>query len=145
MAETLYTRDILRLASQLEYRSTFSDTLGDHILGDAEMKSKICGSMVSVKVAMRDAIILDALIDIKSCAMGQASAALLIEYMHGKTYTEIMNMRIALQSRLKGNSGDISAFPNLEILDAAIGYTARHNAILLPYDSLLKAMKSETL
>ncbi len=145
MAETLYTRDILRLASQLEYRSTFSDTLGDHILGHDEMKSKICGSMVSVKVAMRDAIILDALIDIKSCAMGQASAALLIDYMHGKTYAEIMNMRMALQSRLEGNSGDISAFPNLEILDAAIGYTARHNAILLPYDSLLKAMKSEML
>ncbi len=145
MAETLYTRDILRLASQLEYRSTFSDTLGDHILGHAEMKSKICGSMVSVKVAMHDAIILDALIDIKSCAMGQASAALLMEYMHGKTYSDIMNMRMALQSRLEGNSGDISAFPNLEILDAAIGYTARHNAILLPYDSLLKAMKSEML
>lgn len=145
MAETLYTRDILRLASQLEYRSSFSDTLGDFILGQAEMKSKICGSIASVKVAMRDDIILDALIDIKSCAMGQASTAILLEYMHGKTYAEIMIMRMALQSRLEGNKGDISTYPKLEILDAAIGYTARHDAILLPYDTLLKAVKSETL
>ncbi len=143
MAETLYTRDILRLASQLEYNPSFSDSLEDYTVGYAEMKSNICGSITKVKVAMRDAVILEALFDIKSCAMGQAATALLIEYMHGKKYSEIMDMRMALQSRLRGNGHNVSAFPKLEILDAAIGYTARHGAILLPYDTLLKAMRGE--
>lgn len=145
MPETLYTRDILRLASQLEYRSNFSDTLGDHVLGYAEMKSNICGSIASVKVAMRDGVILEALIDIKSCAMGQASTALLIEYMHSKDVATIKGMRSALKCRLEGHHSDISAFPKLEMLEAAKGYNARHPAILLPYDTLLKAMESEVL
>lgn len=145
MAETLYTLDILRLASQLEYNPTFSESLEGYVLGHAEMKSKICGSIATVKVAMRGDVILEALIDIKSCAMGQASTALLIEYMQGKRYSEIMDMRALLQSRLEGNDNDVSAFPKLEILDTAIGYHARHGAILLPYDALLKAMESKVL
>ncbi len=145
MSETLYTRDILRLASQLEYNPTFSHNLGDYSVGTAEMKSHICGSIASVKVALRDGIILEMLINMNSCAMGQASAVLLIDYMYGKDYAGIMDMRIALKSRLQGHYSDISACPKLEILDAAKGYTARHSAILLPYDALLKAMESETL
>lgn len=142
MAETLYNRDILRLASQLEYNPSFSDNLNDYMLGYAEMKSAICGSFVSVKVAMRQGVLLEALIDIKSCAMGQASTALLLEYLQGKDYDAIAHMRAMLISRLAGDDNDISAFPKLEILDAAVNYSARHAAITLPYDALLKAMHS---
>lgn len=143
MAETLYNRDILRLASQLEYNSSFSSKFEKNSIRLAEMKASICGSTASVKLAMRNDVILEALIDIKSCALGQASTALLLEYLQGKDYEAIANMRATLKSRLEGDDNDISVFPKLEILDAAIGYSARHSAILLPYDALLKAMKSE--
>ena len=143
MAETLYTQDILRLVSQLEYRSNFSDNLEHSWLGYAEMQSTICGSAISVHVAMRDDHILDAIFDIKSCAMGQASTALLIEYMYGKKYSEILDIRKLLESRLRGLTNDIMHVPKLAILDSAVGYNARHGAILLPYDALLKAMESE--
>lgn len=144
MAETLYTRDILRLASQLEPNACLSDDIIKyHHIGHASKNSPICGSKASVNVAWDDkGRIVDAAFNINSCAMGQASAALLISYIHGKTMDEIIAMHDALKKRLAGADNDISDYPRLAILDAAIGYNARHGAILLPYETLLSATEN---
>lgn len=140
MAKTLYTRDILRLASQLQPDRDLSQ-YRDHKIGYAEKNAPICGSKASVSVALNDKYYIDdAAFTINSCAMGQASAALLIEYMRGKNKAQIIDMRDALRNRLNSLDGDISNYPKLSILDCAADYSARHGAILLPYETLLSAI-----
>jgi len=142
MAETLYNRDILRLASQLETDPKLS-VAGDYYLGQADKASPICGSKISTKAAVDDdGAIIDAIFQISSCAMGQASSALLIEYMHGKTKNDITSMRDALRIKLQGGDAHINEWPKLSILEIAIDYPARHDAILLPYESLILAMNN---
>lgn len=142
MAETLYNRDILRLASQLVSNSSLSVNDQNYHIGHAEKTSAICGSKASVEVATDDdGRIIDAIFDVRSCAMGQASTALLIETMRGQNHDDIFNMRAALTMRLNGEDSNIDLWPKLSLLDVAVGYSARHGAILLPYDILLNAIE----
>lgn len=141
MAKTLYTRDILRLASQLEPDISLSQS--GNIIGYAEKNAPICGSNASVSVILDDhGQITEAAFTINSCAMGQASAALLIEYMRGLNKLQVTQMRDTLQERLRGVYRDVTAYPKLSVFDSAAEYSARHGAILLPYETLISAIEN---
>lgn len=141
MTKALYNRDILRLASQLQAGQILQ---GEHpIVVQASKSAQICGSQIDVQAALdADHHIKDAVFKVQSCALGQASAALLIEYMHGHNVTSLQNMRGAVCALLNGENAKIMDYPKLEILSIAREYSARHAAILLPYDALLIALNN---
>lgn len=139
MTEALYNRDILRLASQLQAGQMVQAE--NAILVQASKSAQICGSQIDVQVALdADHHIKDAVFKVQSCALGQASAALLIEYMHGHNIASLQNMRGAVCALLNSENAQIADYPKLEILSIARDYPARHAAILLPYDALLLAL-----
>ena len=130
--QSLYSRDILRLATALPH--------GDRLAnpdGSATRRSHICGSEVTVDVAVEGGRVTEIAIRANACALGQASAALLRDAAIGMTASEVQERMLSVQKGLAGE-GEIAA--GWSALAYARDYPARHGAILLPFETLLAAI-----
>ena len=74
----LYTRDILRLAGGISRVGQLADADGA-----ATRTSRLCGSVMTVEVAVEDGRIANYAQRIQACAFGQASAALFADAAPG--------------------------------------------------------------
>jgi NifU-like protein involved in Fe-S cluster formation len=127
--------DVLRLATSL---ADWPRLTGEH--STAEKRSLICGSRVAVDIALDD----DGRVvafgqDVRACALGQASAALLAKHIIGRNHAEIEDARVKLSGFLDGTEESIGNWPELDILAAARGYPARHASIRLPFEAAAQA------
>ncbi|MBV9930980.1 MAG: iron-sulfur cluster assembly scaffold protein [Alphaproteobacteria bacterium] len=136
MSSTLYSRDILRLAASIPHLGRLE---APH--GAAERTSKVCGSRVTVDVALDGEGRIAALgLEVKACALGQASAALLGAEALGQSEAQLAGARDALAAYLRGERDDPGAWPGLAVFAAAQTYAARHAAILLPFEAAAAAV-----
>jgi NifU-like protein involved in Fe-S cluster formation len=136
VSQTLYTRDILRLAVAIPHlhRLPSAD-------GSAERRSPVCGSRIIVDVCLNDTRqIADLGQEVYACALGQASAALMGAGAMGKTLADVTETRDALAAYLSGTAETSGDWPGLDIFAAARSHPGRHGAILLPFDALFAAM-----
>jgi NifU-like protein involved in Fe-S cluster formation len=78
---------------------------------------------------------------VRACAFGQASAALVARDAHGKSREDIAEALAALSAWLDGTRNDPGGW-GLEALAPARSRTSRHGAILLPFRALLAALES---
>ena len=135
MDSTLYSRDILRLATALE--------AGDRLQnpdGTAECRSPVCGSRIEADLNLADdGAIAEIAIRANACALGQASAAILRSNAVGADLAVISDMRDKIEMALKKNGDMPQNWHDLAVLTPACNYPSRHAAILLPYDALLAA------
>jgi NifU-like protein involved in Fe-S cluster formation len=131
----LYTRDILRLAASIPH-------LGRLELPQAsvEKSSPVCGSRVVVDVALDGEGRVAALgQEVKACALGQASAALMAAHAKGRSREELAEARDALAAFLAGRRDDPGDWPGLAIFADARRFPARHASILLAFDAAAEA------
>ena len=77
--------------------------------------------------------------EVRACAMGQASTALLAARAAGLTAEDVERARGALADLLAGRGRSDQLWPELSVFEPAIARTARHAAILLPFDAALAA------
>lgn len=77
---------------------------------------------------------------VSACAFGQASATLVQAGACGRTADEVRAAFEALRGWLAGDRPDPGDWPGLAALAPARRKTARHAAILLPFDALCRAM-----
>ena len=89
---------------------------------------------------MKDNIILDYAHEVKSCALGQASASILAKDIVGKTSKQIINVRDAVFQMLKGSSYSLDIFPNYKVLTPASEFKNRHESVMLPLDAAVQAI-----
>ncbi|MEA3043289.1 MAG: hypothetical protein QOH47_1127 [Sphingomonadales bacterium] len=135
MTSTLYSRDILRLAASIPHQRRL-----DHPQATVEKHSPICGSRVVVDLATDEAGRIMALgQEVRACALGQASAALLGAHAIGRTAGELAEARDALAAYLAGAREDPGDWPGLAVFAHARAYSARHAAILLPFAAAAEA------
>lgn len=73
--------------------------------------------------------------EVSACALGQASAALMGRHAIGRTTDELAAARDALADYLSGARDDPGDWPGLDVFAAARAFTARHGAILLPFQA----------
>ena len=133
----LYSRRILALAAEAPQAQRLAEPHGT-----ATKRSPLCGSTVTVDVAVADGRIADLGQDVKACALGQASAAVLGGAAIGRTRPEIEAARDALRAMLKqGAEPPAAPFDGLEALRPARDYKNRHASILLAWDATLAAME----
>ena len=133
---SLYSKRILALASDVPH----TDRL-DAPDATAMKRSPLCGSTVTVDVVVKRGKVSDFGQDVKACALGQASAAILGAQAIGATRAEIGEARDALLAMLKqGSAPPGGKFAALEVLAPAKDYKNRHASILLAYDALVEAM-----
>ena len=132
----LYSKRILALAADIPHAERLA-----HPDGTAVKRSPLCGSTVTVDVALDGDRIADIGQDVKACALGQASAAVLGATAVGRTRAEIEAGRDALKAMLKaGGEPPPAPFEALEALKPARDYKNRHASILLAWDATLAAL-----
>ena len=135
VSRSLYSRDILRLAASIPHYGRLSDPQAS-----VEKASAVCGSRVVVDLALDEAGRVAALgQEVRACALGQASAALLGAHAIGRAPDELAEARDALTDYLAGGRDDPGIWPGLSVLSEARAYPARHAAILLAFDAAAEA------
>lgn len=135
MTSALYTRDILRLAASIPHLGRL-----ERPQGRAEKRSPVCGSEVAVEVVLDGEGRIAAIgQQVKACALGQASAALMGGHAPGRTAAELGEARESLAGWLAGRSEDPSGWPGLAVFAGARPFAARHAAILLAFEAAAEA------
>jgi NifU-like protein involved in Fe-S cluster formation len=135
MSEALYNREILRLAA-----STADAARLSHPQGSALRVSPVCGSKVTADVDL-DAAGRIARFgqEVRACALGQASAALVAASIIGKQRAELAEARTQLAEWLAGRSEAEPGWPGMTIFAPARPHRARHPSILLALDAAIAA------
>ncbi len=135
MPAALYNREILRLAASIPHQRRL-----DAPQATAEKRSAVCGSRVAVDVVLDGTGRIAALgQEVKACALGQASAALMGAHAVGAFPLELAAARDQLADYLAGRRDDPGAWPDLSLLAAARPFAARHPSILLAWDAAAEA------
>lgn len=135
----LYTIEILRLAGSLPDPVEL-----DRVDGSAQMRSPTCGSTVRTEVQMDGGVVKAVSQQVRACAFGQASAALVAQHAKGRNRDEVAEALAGLAGWLDGSRdgpGGASGSWGFEALAPARSRTSRHGAILLPLRALLAAIE----
>jgi NifU-like protein involved in Fe-S cluster formation len=108
----------------------------------ATAHSKLCGSTVTVDIAVSNGRITDYAHELRACALGQAAASIVARHVIGATTDELRAARNALRDMLAGGSpppgGD---WADLAVLAPVRDYRARHAATLLAFDAAVAAVE----
>lgn len=106
----------------------------------ARAHSKLCGSTVVVELSMADGRVNDFAQDVKACALGQASAAIVARHVIGATAAELRDIRDQVRAMLKANGTPPSgAWADAAILEPVRDFKARHASTLLAFEATAEA------
>lgn len=131
----LYSKRILALAAEMPH----TDPL-EGAQGSARKRSPLCGSVVTVDLALEDGRISAFSQDVKACALGQAAASAVGQAIIGRSEAEVQAARDQLHAMLKADGPAPDApFDGLEALLPAKDYKNRHASIMLALDATLAA------
>jgi NifU-like protein involved in Fe-S cluster formation len=137
MIDELYSAKVLTLAANLPHLGRLSDPQGS-----AEKISKLCGSRIVVDVDMEDGVVSRFAQDVKACALGQASAAILGAHVLGASLSEIELARDQFRAMLKtGGPPPDGRFSDLSMLAPVKDYPARHASTLLAFEAATDAVR----
>ncbi|MBV9840186.1 MAG: iron-sulfur cluster assembly scaffold protein [Sphingomonadaceae bacterium] len=135
MSAALYNATILRLATSIPHHARLGGAQAS-----VEKRSPVCGSRVTVDVALDGEGRVAALgQEVRACALGQASAALMGSQAIGRSPPELAAARDALAAFLAGERDDPGDWPGLEVFAPARDYPARHPSIRLAFEAVAEA------
>ena len=132
----LYSQRILALAADIPHLGRLPQPTGT-----ARRRSPLCGSTVSVDVVVADGQVAEFAQDVKACALGQASAAVLGQVAIGRSLDQVTRARDQLRAMLRDHGPIPDApFNGYEVLIPAREHRNRHASILLALEALAEAM-----
>jgi NifU-like protein involved in Fe-S cluster formation len=136
MIDEIYNRKILGLAADIPRLGRLA-----HPDATAVAHSKLCGSKVTVDVAMKDGVVTDFGQDVKACALGQASSSIMGRHVVGSTPGELRGLRDQMYKMLK-EQGPVpqGKWAECEALLPVRDYKARHASTLLTFDAVVDAV-----
>lgn len=135
--EDLYHPRILELAADMAHvgRLTAPD-------GASTKVSRVCGSVVTVELKLKDGKVSEIAVHPKACALGQAATAILAMHAVGATPKEIVEARDGLRAMLKdGASPPAGRFWELRHLEGVREYPPRHASTMLAFDAAVDALE----
>lgn len=133
----LYSQRILALAADIPLNERL-----DAPQVTVRRRAPLCGSTVTVDLDLENGRISRFGQDVKACALGQASAALMARNILGRTRPEVEAARDALREMLKAGGRPPGApFSGYEVLEPARDYRNRHASILLALEATTEAME----
>ena len=132
----LYNKDILRLAAIIPHHARLAEAQAS-----VEKRSPTCGSRVITDVKMDGGKLVELGLDVKACALGQASASLMAARAIGMTVAELEEARDRLTAYLAGDGDDLDFWPGLTVLAPARDYPARHASIRLSFEAVAEAAR----
>lgn len=132
----LYSQRILALAADMPHTTRLAAP-------DASVRRRapLCGSTVTVDVALEGGRVTAFGQDVKACALGQAAAAVVGHAIIGRSRAEVEAARDQLAAMLRaGGPPPEAPFDGLEVLLPARDYRNRHASILLALEAAAEAM-----
>ncbi len=135
MSEQLYNTQILRLAASIPHEMRL-----DAPQVSVRKVSPICGSRVTVDFDLdADGRVSRFGQEVRACALGQASAALLGARVLGLDAASLAAARDGLRAFLKDETALPADWSELEIFAPARPHKARHASILLAWEAAAEA------
>ena len=136
MLDSVYNKRILELAADIPHLGRLS---APH--ASATAYSRLCGSTITVDVALKDGKVADYAQELKACALGQASASILARNILGATPEELRALREKMRKMLKENGPPPSGkWADIAVLEPVRDYKARHASTLLTFDAVVSAL-----
>ena len=136
MLNDVYNRRILELAGDIPRSGRLP-----HPDASATAHSKLCGSTVTVDLAMEADRITDFAHDVRACALGQASSSIMARNVVGSNAAELRTVRDQMYRMLKeGGPAPTGKWADLAVLEPVRDYKARHASTLLTFDAVVDAI-----
>lgn len=133
----LYSPELLAQAVALS-----AYPLDDRLALRADARSRTCGSEIVLGLDIADdGKVARIGMQVRACAIGQASAALLAQGAAGQNAGAIAATLSALEAWLAGDAA-LPDWPHLALLAPARDHPGRHGALLLPWKAATKALSS---
>ncbi len=135
MLNDIYNAQILELAGNILRLGRLQNPSAT-----SRQHSKLCGSTVIVDLVMANGKVSDYAQDVKACALGQASAAIVAKHVIGATAEELRSVRDDMRAMLKtGGAPPTGAWAEAGILEPVRDYKARHASTLLAFEAAAAA------
>lgn len=137
MLDDVYNKRILELAGDIPNigRLPYPDA-------SATAHSKLCGSTVTVDLAMKEGKVTDFAHEVRACALGQASSSVMARHVVGSSAQELRDVRTAMQKMLKENGSPPGGkWSDLKVLEPVRNYHARHASTMLTFDAVVDAIE----
>lgn len=138
MLDDLYSSKLLALSASIAHLGRL-----DAPQGTSTRHARLCGSVVTADVVLNeDGAVATFAQDVKACALGQASAAVLGQGVIGASLEEITTARDSLRALLAGEEASFEPrFADLSIFEAVRDYKARHASVMLAFEATAEAME----
>jgi len=137
MLTEIYNRRILELAADIPRIGRLP-----HPDASARAHSKLCGSTVTVDLAMDGDTVTDFAHEVKACALGQASSSIMARHVIGSKAGELRALRETVRRMLKenGEPPKDGKWADIAVLEPVRDYKARHASTMLTFDAVVDAI-----
>ncbi len=132
----LYSDRIMELAAAIQPARRL-----DRPDATASAHSKLCGSTITVDLALDGNVVADYAHTVKACLLGQASAAVVAAHIIGSTVDEIRRVAGEMRRMLKENGPPPTGkWADLGVLEPVREVKGRHASTLLAFEAILRAL-----
>lgn len=136
MISEIYNGKILELAADIPRIGRL-----DHPDGTATVRSRLCGSTVTVDLALDGDRVIDFAHDVRACALGQAASSVMARHVIGSRVAELRDLRETMHRMLKENgAAPEGKWAELAAFVPVRDHKARHASTLLTFDAVVKAL-----
>jgi NifU-like protein involved in Fe-S cluster formation len=136
MLDDVYNAKIIELAGNIPRLGRLA-----HPDASASLRSRLCGSTVTVDLAMTDGHVSDFAHEVKACALGQASSAIMAKNIIGSTPSELRALRATMLAMLRdGGPPPQGRWSEAAVLQPVRDYKARHASTMLTFDAVVQAI-----
>jgi len=136
LPDDIYSQSILELAAAMPRTARLAMPQAT-----ARAHSKLCGSTVTVDLAMEGDLVTDYGQSVKACLLGQSAASVMGREIIGSTAVELRAVGSAMRRMLKEEGAPPHGkWRDLAVLEPVRGYKARHASTLLVFDAVEDAI-----
>jgi NifU-like protein involved in Fe-S cluster formation len=136
LPEDIYSQRILELAAALPRTARLSEPEAT-----ATAHSKLCGSRVTIDLAMEGEVVSDYGQNVKACLLGQAASSVMGREIIGSSAEELREVGATMRKMLKaGGPPPQGRWGDLAVLEPVRDYKARHASTLLVFDAVEEAI-----
>jgi NifU-like protein involved in Fe-S cluster formation len=136
LPDDLYSQSILELAAAMPRTARLAAPQAT-----ARAHSKLCGSTVTIDLAMEGDVVTDYGQSVKACLLGQSAASVMGREVIGASAAELRAVGAAMRKMLKeGGPPPHGKWGDLAMLEPVRNYKARHASTLLVFDAVEDAI-----
>jgi NifU-like protein involved in Fe-S cluster formation len=136
LSDDIYSQRILELAAAMPRTARLAAPEAT-----ATAHSKLCGSTVTVDLAMEGDVVSDYGQSVKACLLGQSAASVMGREVIGASAAELRAVGEAMRKMLKeGGPPPQGKWGDLAMLEPVRSYKARHASTLLVFDAVENAI-----